>query len=225
MPRSIQHPRATVRPLIEGLGALVVLVCGLVGIPLVLATTVGWPLPHHLSGGGQVADASAQHHPRLVLAPSLRVLGLDSLGLLRLFRPRHSDLPCPHSVGASSSPSRAPQCDRRPGLCGHHGGRRPQPVARCSDGAHPRPDVGRHGSFPQRRRVSTQHLERREARAGTRVGQHAIARCADRQGDAHRRSRGHLVGHCRGLLRQRRAVGGHLSGQRGRAPARWPSPQ
>ena len=57
MPRSIQHPRATVRPLIEGLGALVVLVCGLVGIPVVLATTVGWPLPHHLSGGGQVADA------------------------------------------------------------------------------------------------------------------------------------------------------------------------
>jgi LysM repeat protein len=33
------------------------LVCGLVGIPVVLATTVGWPLPHHLSGGGQVADA------------------------------------------------------------------------------------------------------------------------------------------------------------------------
>ena len=59
MPRSIQHPRATVRPLIEGLGALVVLVCGLVGIPVVLATTVGWPLPHHLSGGGQVARRCA----------------------------------------------------------------------------------------------------------------------------------------------------------------------
>jgi LysM domain len=57
VPRSIRQPRATVRTLAEGFGALVVLVCGLVGIPLVLATTVGWPLPHHLGGGGQVADA------------------------------------------------------------------------------------------------------------------------------------------------------------------------
>ncbi len=31
--------------------------CGLVGIPAVLAATVGWPLPHHLPGGGQVAGA------------------------------------------------------------------------------------------------------------------------------------------------------------------------
>ena len=87
MPRSIQHPRATVRPLIEGLGALVVLVCGLVGIPVVLATTVGWPLPHHLRrgpGGERVLRAPS----RFVLAPSLRGLGLDSLGLLRLLRPR-----------------------------------------------------------------------------------------------------------------------------------------
>jgi hypothetical protein len=57
MPRSIRQTPATVRTLIEGLGALVVLACGLVGIPLVLATTVGWPLPHHLSGSGQVANA------------------------------------------------------------------------------------------------------------------------------------------------------------------------
>ncbi len=57
MPRSIRQTRATARSLIEGLGALVGLACGLVGIPLVLAATVGWPLPRHLSGGGQVADA------------------------------------------------------------------------------------------------------------------------------------------------------------------------
>ena len=57
MPRSIQHRARHRPPTVEGLGALVVLVCGLVGIPVVLATTVGWPLPHHLRGGGQVADA------------------------------------------------------------------------------------------------------------------------------------------------------------------------
>jgi hypothetical protein len=32
-------------------------VCGLVGIPAVLAVTVGWPLPHHLPGSSQVAGA------------------------------------------------------------------------------------------------------------------------------------------------------------------------
>ena len=46
--------RHTIRPLVEGLGALVVLVGGLVGIPVILATTVGWPLPHHLPSAGQL---------------------------------------------------------------------------------------------------------------------------------------------------------------------------
>ena len=46
--------RHTIRPLVEGLGALVVLVGGLVGIPVILATTVGWPLPHHLPSAGQI---------------------------------------------------------------------------------------------------------------------------------------------------------------------------
>ena len=49
--------RPKIRQLVEGLGALTVLVCGLVGIPAVLAVTVGWPLPHHLPGGSQVAGA------------------------------------------------------------------------------------------------------------------------------------------------------------------------
>ena len=49
--------RPKIRQLVEGLGALAVLVCGLVGIPAVLAVTVGWPLPHHLPGGSQVAGA------------------------------------------------------------------------------------------------------------------------------------------------------------------------
>ena len=46
--------RHTIRQLVEGLGALVVLVGGLVGIPVILATTVGWPLPHHVPSAGQI---------------------------------------------------------------------------------------------------------------------------------------------------------------------------
>ena len=49
--------RPTVRQLVEGLGAFVVLAAGVVGIPVVLATVIGWPLPHHLPGGVQVAGA------------------------------------------------------------------------------------------------------------------------------------------------------------------------
>ena len=49
--------RPKIRQLVEGLGALVVLVGGLVGIPAVLAVTVGWPLPHHLPRQCQVAGA------------------------------------------------------------------------------------------------------------------------------------------------------------------------
>ena len=58
MPTTTQAvARPKIRQLVEGLGALTVLVCGLVGIPAVLAVTVGWPLPHHLPGGSQVAGA------------------------------------------------------------------------------------------------------------------------------------------------------------------------
>ena len=49
--------RPTVRQLVEGLGAFVVLAAGVLGIPAVLATVIGWPLPHHLPGGAQVAGA------------------------------------------------------------------------------------------------------------------------------------------------------------------------
>ena len=58
MPTTTQAvARPKIRQLVEGLGALTVLVCGLVGIPAVLAVTVGWPLPHHLPGSSQVAGA------------------------------------------------------------------------------------------------------------------------------------------------------------------------
>jgi len=55
--------RPTARQLAEGLGALAVLASGLVGIPAVLAATVGWPLPHHLPTGGQVTGALATPIP------------------------------------------------------------------------------------------------------------------------------------------------------------------
>jgi hypothetical protein len=54
---STRSARVTMRQLAEGLGAFVVLSAGLVGIPVVLATAIGWPLPHHIPGAGQVAGA------------------------------------------------------------------------------------------------------------------------------------------------------------------------
>ncbi|MGD0880949.1 MAG: LysM peptidoglycan-binding domain-containing protein [Acidimicrobiales bacterium] len=55
--RTRPRSRPTFGQLAEGLGALVVLAAGLVGIPAVLATIVGWPLPHHLPTGAQVEGA------------------------------------------------------------------------------------------------------------------------------------------------------------------------
>ncbi len=53
--------RSTGRPnrrqIAEGLGALTVLVTGLAGIPVALAITVGWPLPHHIPTASQLIDA------------------------------------------------------------------------------------------------------------------------------------------------------------------------
>ena len=225
MPRSIQHPRATVRPLIEGLGALVVLVCGLVGIPLVLATTVGWPLPHHLSGGGQVADALRSTIPDSFwphlfaslawIAWAYFVFSVLATAISRVRTPSgHRRRPLGrHSAAAGLVSAVITAAVVLSQLRGAPTGRIPAPTSVATA-----PFRSAVASPPSTSSVV-------EARAATRVGQHAIARCADRQGDAHRRSRGHLVGHCRDVLRQRRAVGGHLSGQRGRAPARWPSPQ
>jgi hypothetical protein len=52
-----QMPRPTGRQVAGGLGALCVLAVGLVGIPVILAAIVGWPLPHHIPTGGQAASA------------------------------------------------------------------------------------------------------------------------------------------------------------------------
>ena len=49
--------RPTGRQVAGGLGALCVLVIGLIGIPIVLASIVGWPLPHHVPSSTQAAHA------------------------------------------------------------------------------------------------------------------------------------------------------------------------
>ena len=51
------EPKPTRGQVAEGLGALAVLVAGLIGIPAVLAVTVGWPLPRHVPTGAQIGQA------------------------------------------------------------------------------------------------------------------------------------------------------------------------
>jgi DNA-binding SARP family transcriptional activator len=50
-------PKPTLGQVAEGLGALAVLVAGLIGIPAVLAVTVGWPLPRRVPTGAQIGQA------------------------------------------------------------------------------------------------------------------------------------------------------------------------
>jgi LysM domain len=50
-------PRPTGRQVAGGLAALVVLIVGLVGIPIILATIIGWPLPHRVPSGTEAAHA------------------------------------------------------------------------------------------------------------------------------------------------------------------------
>lgn len=53
--RSTRRPNR--RQIVEGLGALTVLVTGLIGIPAVLTVTVGWPLAHHIPTASQLTNA------------------------------------------------------------------------------------------------------------------------------------------------------------------------
>jgi cytoskeletal protein RodZ len=55
--RSNVADRPTRRQVAGGIGALGVLVIGLVGIPIALASLVGWPLPHHVPSGSEAAHA------------------------------------------------------------------------------------------------------------------------------------------------------------------------
>ncbi len=55
--RSNVADRPTGRQIASGIGALGVLLIGLVGIPIVLASVVGWPLPHHVPSSCEAALA------------------------------------------------------------------------------------------------------------------------------------------------------------------------
>ena len=57
------NTRPTKSQLVEGLGALFVIALGLVGIPLLLAFIVGWPLPHHLPTATQLHSAAGSQIP------------------------------------------------------------------------------------------------------------------------------------------------------------------
>ena len=58
----------------EGLGALFVIAVGLLGIPLLLATIVGWPLPHHLPTTGQLHSAAGSQIPDTFWPKALAVI-------------------------------------------------------------------------------------------------------------------------------------------------------
>ena len=60
----------------EGLGALFVIAVGLLGIPLLLATIVGWPLPHHLPTTGQLHSAGGSQIPDAFWPKALAVIGI-----------------------------------------------------------------------------------------------------------------------------------------------------
>ena len=122
--------RPTIRQLVEGLGAFVVLAAGLVGIPAVLATVIGWPLPHHLPRRCQVAGRVADPDPGLVLAPPLRLVGLAGLGLLRLLLSQPPWSPTCAGRGNRRAPARAPPRHLRARLRRHHRRRRPRPAPR-----------------------------------------------------------------------------------------------
>jgi nucleoid-associated protein YgaU/DNA-binding SARP family transcriptional activator len=58
----------------EGLGALLVIAVGLLGIPLLLTTIVGWPLPHHLPTTGQLHSAAGSQIPDTFWPKALAVI-------------------------------------------------------------------------------------------------------------------------------------------------------
>ena len=58
-----ESSRPTSGQIAEGLGALAVITVALVGIPVLLASIVGWPLPHHVPTTGQLHTALTSQVP------------------------------------------------------------------------------------------------------------------------------------------------------------------
>ena len=72
MAKRTDHTRTQ---LAEGLGALFVIVIGLVGIPLALALVIGWPLPHHLPTTTQLHSAAGSQIPDDFWPKALATIG------------------------------------------------------------------------------------------------------------------------------------------------------
>src|ERR1035437_4982735 len=68
------NTRPTRAEIAEGLGALFFIAIGLVGIPILLATIVGWPLPHHLPTTGQLHSAAGSQIPDAFWPKALAVI-------------------------------------------------------------------------------------------------------------------------------------------------------
>ena len=108
--RPADGTRPTGRQVASGFGALGVLAIGLVGIPIVLAALVGWPLPHHVPSGAQAAHALGasipdSFWPRLFAALAWLAwayfvfsVGTNLVLQLRGHRPGHRS----HLVGSSA---------------------------------------------------------------------------------------------------------------------------
>jgi len=108
--RPADGTRPTSRQVAGGFGALGVLAIGLVGIPIVLSTLVGWPLPHHVPSGTQAAHALGasipdSFWPRLFAALAWLAwayfvfsVGTNLVLQLRGHRPGHRS----HLVGSSA---------------------------------------------------------------------------------------------------------------------------
>ena len=100
----------------EGLGALFVIAVGLLGIPLLLATIVGWPLPHHLPTTGQLHSAAGSQIPDDVLAQGARGDRMAGLGVLRVLAPHRHDRCDPEPPPRDMAPSRWKNVDGSTGL-------------------------------------------------------------------------------------------------------------
>ena len=106
MAKRTDHTRAQ---LAEGLGALFVIVIGLVGIPLALALVIGWPLPHHLPTTTQLHSAAGSQIPDDFWPKALATIAWIAWACFRLLpcqrnNRRHS-LPSPRDVAPSAGKS------------------------------------------------------------------------------------------------------------------------
>jgi nucleoid-associated protein YgaU/DNA-binding SARP family transcriptional activator len=142
----------------EGLGALLVIVIGLVGIPLVLALVIGWPLPHHVPNATQLHSAAGSQIPEDFWPKALAVLAWVAwgyfvfslaLGTIDVIRFRHQGT-WRRAAGKSSMAALVAAVFVLASIRGSFGAQRLAPTAAASivvevshatqiSGTHPRP--------------------------------------------------------------------------------------